>query len=480
MTAGNMRQGPWFPTVRGASMALAILFADCASFRPRPLSPAPNAADFESRSLADPGLRAFLELHLHRRISPWPPSSLDWPILLLTALYYQPELAVARARQEVAQAAIVTAGAIPNPTLSASFGVISNPADVSRWLYGLSLGLPIETAGKRGHRIARATRLAEAARADVATVAWGVRSRLLARLLDARAARETETLLDAQVKTEVELVSLLQDRLEAGEISRPDLTLATIALDRDRLALADAQRETAVSRVRLAEALGMPVGALAEVTFSAAVPERFPAIPPEALQRRALQSRADIIAGLAEYEAAQAALQLEVARQYPDICLGPAYDFDDGENKWTLGVSVTLPLFNRNQGPIEEAEARRRQAAAHFTAVQARVIAAIDSARAAYAGALEKLATAQRLLEAQQAQERSARARLEAGEEDRLALLSAKLEASAAALGRVQAFYQAQQALGLLEDAIQQDLRSETPPAATPHSGLQSAPEKSP
>jgi broad specificity phosphatase PhoE len=30
----------------------------------------------------------------------------------------------------------------------------------------------------------------------------------------------------------------------------------------------------------------------------------------------------------------------EIAKQYPDIHLGPGYQYDQGVNKWTLGFSV--------------------------------------------------------------------------------------------------------------------------------------------
>jgi outer membrane protein TolC len=66
---------------------------------------------------------------------------------------------------------------------------------------------------------------------------------------------------------------------------------------------------------------------------------------------------------LAEYNASQSALQLEIAKQYPDIHLNPGYEFDQGDNKWSPGLTVTLPILNQNKGPIAEAEAKRTEAA---------------------------------------------------------------------------------------------------------------------
>ena len=62
---------------------------------------------------------------------------------------------------------------------------------------------------------------------------------------------------------------------------------------------------------------------------------------------------------------------LELARQYPDLHVGTGYTFDQGQNKWALGLSIDLPLLDQNQGPIAEAEAARDEAAARFVAIQA-------------------------------------------------------------------------------------------------------------
>ena len=68
---------------------------------------------------------------------------------------------------------------------------------------------------------------------------------------------------------------------------------------------------------------------------------------------------------LADYAASQSALQLEIAKQYPDLHLGPGYELDQTDNKWSLGISLDLPILNHNQGPVAEAhgEPRRRRRA---------------------------------------------------------------------------------------------------------------------
>ena len=137
--------------------ALAIAQAGCVHFQPKPLAPAETAAEFQSRSLTTASLKGFLEDNLQREFPDWPHPLWDFDMLTLAAFYYHPDMEVARAKLAGAEAAIMTAGARPNPTANFSPTYNANSAaGVSPWTLGFTLDVPIETAGKRGYRIARA------------------------------------------------------------------------------------------------------------------------------------------------------------------------------------------------------------------------------------------------------------------------------------------------------------------------------------
>jgi cobalt-zinc-cadmium efflux system outer membrane protein len=439
-------------------LAFTVFFltVSCVTYHSKPISPAQTALTFESRTLDNPDLRRFIESNFNHATKPWPPNLWDFTTLTLTAFYYSPDLDVARAKWGAARAGVITAGQRPNPSATFVPEVATHsPAGVSPWILSLALDIPIETAGKRGYRIAQAEHLSKAAHLNIATVAWQVRGRLRARLLDLYAAEQTERLLKGQVAVQEELVQLLEKRLVHGLIPRPDLTQARISFDQTSLSLREAQKESAQNRVRAAEALGLAVNALKKVDIAFDFLKEFPKeLPSQDIQRQALLNRPDILSALSEYEAAQSALQLQIAKQYPNVTIGPGYQYDQGENKWSIGISLSLPILNQNQGPIAEAEARRREISSRFFALQSSVIGEIDLVRVGYAKALENLKAAEDLLALQKQQEQSVRARLESGQTDRLALVSAQLEVSAMALSRLKALYNAQQALGLLENAL--------------------------
>lgn len=444
-----------------AASLVLVAFAGCARFHPQPLSPAGTAADFESRSLTNSNLRAFFETnHLSGE---WPRQSWDMDTLALVAFYYHPDLAVARAEWARADAARITAGERPNPSVSATPGFDSGiPGTPSPWLVPVTFDWPIETAGKRGKRIAQAEHLAEAARWNLVGTVWQVRSRVRIALVNVYAARETESLLAHQAMAQSNVVRLLEGQVAAGSASSYDATQTRVGLDTTRLAWQDVIGQYQQARVQLANALGVALRALDGVELSFAGLGQFPQelTQPE-VRRQALLNRSDVRGALAEYAASQSALQLEIASQYPDLHLGPGYAWNAGsagDSQWDLGLTLTLPVLNHNQGPAAEAEARRAQAAAHFLAVQANAIGEIDSALAGYNAALRQAATAKELLRHLRQRLDSVRAQEQAGEVDPLAAANAEVEFGTASQSRLAALIKAQQALGQLEDALQSPL----------------------
>jgi outer membrane protein, heavy metal efflux system len=441
-----------------ASVAL-LLVGGCVHYHAAPIDPARTASDLAARRLDDPGLGTFVAANAEPRPGTWPPPAWDLRALTLAAFYFHPDLDVARARWSLARAGQVTAGERPNPFLAAGPGYDTTTKTPTPWIPFVGFDIPIETAGKRGHRLAAAAQLSEAARLEVASAAWRVRSRVRTRLVDLWAADEAKTLREQEQALQQDNVRLLKLQWEAGAISAFELTQARLAADASRLSLREAERRSEAARVRLAEALGLTVEALDGVSFSF---EGLDAAPPEAslatARSQALLSRTDILSALAAYAASQEALQLEIAKQYPDIHLGPAYQYDQGDNKWTLGIGLALPIFNRNRGPIAEAEARRAEAAALFGALQARVLSEVDQALAGYRGAQKQESDAEELLANLRREEDTARARLELGEISRSDLVALRIQLSASSLARLDAVAGARQALGTLEDALQSPL----------------------
>ena len=435
------------------------LVAGCARFHPQPLSPAETAAGLESRSLGNPELKAFLEKHLNRVLNPWPAAKWDFEMLTLAAFYYQPSLDMARAVWAEAQAGVVTAGARPNPTVGFTPQYVFNPGVEPPWVATLNLDWPIETAGKRGARVTQARHLSESARLNISATAWQVRSQLRASLIDLSAATRRESLLRQQLAVQEQVVASLDQRREAGAMASSEIMPARLLVKKARLDLSDAQRQQVEARTRVAEVMGLPVSALKDVEIAydlTLFPAGLDRLTSTEVRHQALQRRPDVLAALADYAASESALQIEIAKQYPDVHLNTGFEYDQGLQKWgLLGFGMELPLLNRNEGPIAQAAARRRQAAARFEALQAKVIADLDRALAVYEVAAKSRAGAEALLATQRKQQEAVAQQLKAGAADRLEVLTAQLELATSELVLQDSQTRLHQALGALEDAVQ-------------------------
>lgn len=459
---------------RGAGSLLATLLVACQHIAPAPLSPESNATALEARSLEDPGLQRFLEAETGTRFESGQTERFDLVLLTLTALYFQPSLDVARAQLEGARGAVATAAQRPNPTLAIAPEWSANPGTAtSPWIAALHLDWPIETAHKREHRAARAEALASAAERAVTVEAWRIRRELRTALADAVASEQRVSLLRDRNGTQQRLVDRIEHRVQAGAASQADAMLERLSLLGTEADLADAERNRAGARAQLAAGIGVPARALDAIELTH--PLGLPGDPLDSLaetdaRRQALLQRADVLAAIDAYAASEAALRLELAKQWPDLHLGSGYQFDQGQSKWGLSVSLELPVMNQNGGPIAEAVAARSEAGARFVALQAQVIAELDQGFAQVRAARDQVARCEaRVAEQRRATQRASAARAD-GAADRLAEVTAELETQSRESTLLDARLALEHARAQLEAAVQGPLARDVAQAESPRS----------
>jgi outer membrane protein TolC len=419
--------------------------------QPRP-DPSASAAAFESRRLdvtADWNRARWLE----------------------AALRLNPALSEARARATAAAAGERTAAQRPNPTLNLFDEYIAAAAGGVGWLYGLSLDFLLQRPGERDRARASAALETQAAQSDLAEAIWQVRTELRQALLDVAHSQDQAALLAQLVADREGLLSSARARAQAGEIGPLEMSRASIELAADRQRLEQARTRNLEAQSRLAAAVGVPAAALDGVPLQWAAWSDIAALEANASggdRAEALIARPDLVRSLREYDLADNALRMEVARRWPAVHIEPGYAWDRGgvrENQLNetlhdneLGVSLELPLFNRNEGPIGEAVARRALAGKHIEAVQAELFDQIDRAERGWPRARDawRSATAVAVTAAQQSQiEQRA---LQAGASDRPSTLSAAAAAIEARLLALDAAYEAQIAFGALESAYRRPL----------------------
>lgn len=363
----------------------------------------------------------------------------SWGIaeLTLSAQYHHPSLDVARTQLGVAKAAIESAGIKTYPTLGGQVAR-SNRAngDIRPFAYGLNVEIPIETANKRALRVEEAQHLAEAARLDVAEVAWGLRNRLKHDWLNYHEQQAQTVFLQHTSLLYDKQVELISKRVNLGLASNTDLALlltqrakvqaqlAQISSKKDAL-IATMAADAGLSKEKFEQ---IPVAALSldEAILEAHNHFVNPTRATE-IQSEALLNRIDIRRSLARYAAAESKIRLEVAKQIPDISLTPGFMFEFGDKVWSLGFTSLLSMLQKNSAPIHEAEQLRAVEGAQFEALQAQVIAEVSLAKAQMDASMQQLQHANLQKKQQLAALQKLQLQLDAGLIDRLQLTQAQM-----------------------------------------------------
>jgi cobalt-zinc-cadmium efflux system outer membrane protein len=230
--------------------AFAVICAGCTAYQPAPLSAVRNAQTIQARSLNDPRLRTFVAAA--RADAPSNagvgaddgaaadgqlPENWDLATLTLAALYFHPDLDLARADVAEARAGIQTARQVPNPSLSfEDLSYTPGAPPGTAWTIAPVVNFMIETFGKREKRTAEATAMLQAARGELRSASWRVRAGVRDALIDLWAAQRRLDLSQARLEAEGQLVTFLERGLTAGETS--GLELARERSDRNRINLA--------------------------------------------------------------------------------------------------------------------------------------------------------------------------------------------------------------------------------------------------
>lgn len=296
-------------------------------------------------------------------------------------------LAVARQEAALTASDVIAARQRPNPEfevesegwrpgLSGGFG--------NRQEFSLRLSQPLELGGRRTSRIRMAGAGQAAAEATLADAVRRVRldvGRSYFALAGARAEAEAA----ARSLEEIDrVIAVNRARYEQGEVSGGELR----RLEVERLRFADDLLASELGTRRATSELRslMGSGRLDEPIEPAeglAVPgDALAARGADALRALALERRPDVGALRHERERAQADAALQRALRTPAPTVSGGYKRDFGDNGLILGVSIPLPLFDRNHAGVARADAGLRLADARLrqveTAVGAEVQQAID------------------------------------------------------------------------------------------------------
>lgn len=266
------------------------------------------------------------------------------------ALQGNPDVAVATRQLEATEGQILQGRARPNPELAYSLEDSRSRTRTQSW----QLNLPIELGGKRAARVKAAEKSREQAQAQLAELRATVRANVAAAYFEVLTAQERLTLATDSVALARSSTDTVSKRVAAGKVSPVEESKARVAEAGIRVELAQAASELRNATSRLLALMGMTNTPFAALGGKA---DSLPSVPKLADLQPLISSAPSVVLARIEVDRRKALTELEQSKRVPDVTVsvGTQRSNETQRNVLLLGVSVPLPVFDRNQGNLLEA-----------------------------------------------------------------------------------------------------------------------------
>jgi outer membrane protein TolC len=294
------------------------------------------------------------------------------------ALFYNPDLRIARLEAGVAMANRDTAGLWEDPVFGFDGAEIVSPS--SPFEFGLMGSLTIPISGRLEIEKVRASAAYETQLRTLVDAEWRTRAALRTAWTRWTAIAEQATLF-LSMTHELERINVIATHLEfAGEINRIERRLLLIELADIQLRSTEIDLELINAETNLIEILGVTPHAAAQL---------IPAFPDVSIPAvtdttaRLIASNTELAVHFAAYQTAEETLRLEIRKQFPDIVIGSGYGTEFNDHRVMFGLSIPIPILNANRAAIAEARANREVVRAKAETTFSRLNRSLIAAQAA-------------------------------------------------------------------------------------------------
>lgn len=291
-------------------------------------------------------------------------AELTLQVAVQLALQRNPELAAFEKEIQALHGLTLQASLLPNPVIQYDGEDVSSRSNGPGARFdSLRIIQLFETGGKRSARTQAALLGQESAEQDYAARRLDLIARVANVFLDVLAGQERLKLALAGQELAQKVVDAAVKRVVAGKAPPIEETRAKVALATADIEVEQAQRNLLSFRKQLALLWGSPVPVFAKVLGEL---ETFVIIPELDVVETRLQQNPLALRSLKNLEQRQAMLTLEKARRIPDITVNVGvrrYGWDIANDTTALvGLSIPLPIFDRNQGNLMAAQQRINRA----------------------------------------------------------------------------------------------------------------------
>ena len=266
------------------------------------------------------------------------------------ALEGNPEVAAAKRQREATEGQVLQGRSRPNPELAYSLEDTRSKTRTQSW----QLNLPVELGGKRAARTKAAEKSREQAQAQLAELQATVRANVAAAYFDVLTAQERLVLARDSAALAKSSTDTVSKRVAAGKVSPVEESKARVAEAGVRVELAQAASEQRNALSRLFALLGRID---APYTVLEGKAENLPSVPSLVDLQPLIASSPGVVLARIEVDRRKALTDLEQSKRVPDVTVsvGMQRSNETQRNVLLFGVSVPLPVFDRNQGNLLEA-----------------------------------------------------------------------------------------------------------------------------
>ena len=292
------------------------------------------------------------------------------------ALEGNPEVAAAKRQWEATEGQVLQGRSRPNPELAYSLEDTRSKTRTQSW----QLNLPVELGGKRAARTKAAEKTREQAQAQLAELQATVRANVAAAYFDVLTAQERLVLARDSAALAKSSTDTVSKRVAAGNVSPVEESKARVAEAGVRVELAQAASEQRNALSRLFALLGRID---APYTVLEGKAENLPSVPSLADLQPLISSAPGVVLARIEVDRRKALTALEQSKRVPDVTVsvGMQRSNETQRNVLLFGVSVPLPVFDRNQGNLLEALKLEDKARDELQAATVRLHSEVAQAR---------------------------------------------------------------------------------------------------
>ena len=336
-------------------VALGVLSA-CATYHAKPLPGGPDLASAAAlampvKKLRIPGLR---KPHVFNAAD-----GLNRIEVVTLAVINNPRLKAARLQAGVAGAQLIQAGVLPNPQLSADF--IAPFAGPPPLFNGYQLGLMQDLTAliARGAATTSAKSHVQEVNLNILWQEWQVAQQARQLFVQARAQARLRQVLQSQQELSQKNYRRDKRALRQGNATLPAVAADLVVLMNTNTQLRQLARTRNNTRHSLTALLGLEP-AIHPVLVETGAPRTFSKTDLQSAIARLPYRRPDLLALRAGYQSQQAAVRRAILQQFPQLSIGPTQGSDTSKVRTAgFGITLSLPLFDRNQGQIAIARATR-------------------------------------------------------------------------------------------------------------------------